>query len=85
MSLHKQKRPTIAGSGTSESIHLQQANKLYFNMILENEECALFCCEVLEHFDDLINKHWVGDPVIEKSQRHNLYLALAKMNDREAI
>jgi hypothetical protein len=85
MTFHKQKRPTIAGSGTSKSIHLQQANNPYFNMILDNEECVLFCCEILQHFDDLVNKHWIGDPVIDKAQRLNLYLALAKLNDREAI
>ena len=60
MAHHKQKRPAIAGPGISENIHLQQANNKYFNMILSNPACASFCCELLELFEDLLNRYCPG-------------------------
>jgi hypothetical protein len=80
MTYQKQKRPTIAGSGISKNIHLDQANDVYFNMIMENTECARFCCDVLRNFDELLNKYWIGDPCIEESNRIRLYLALSQMD-----
>jgi len=85
MGLHKQKRPTVEGSGTSESIHLDKANDPYFSMIFHNEECALFCREVLKNYDELLNLYWVGDPIIEKHNRLGLYLTLAKLDNEERI
>lgn len=82
MSLGQKKSPTIAGSSSSESIHLQLANDPYFNMIVGNEECAAFCSEMLSHFESLVNEYLAHDAVIEREQRLNLYLALVEIDKR---
>lgn len=83
MTHQKQKSPNRAETGFSENIHLLQANNSYFNMILDNEECALFCCDVLRHFDDLLNKHVIGRPYIAPKDRIAFYLQLSMTNKED--
>jgi len=53
----------------------------YLNMMLNNNECALFCREALIHFDELLEKYSLNAQV-EQSQRLNLYLSLAESDRR---
>ena len=74
------KSPNWEERGSSQNIHNGRVNKQYFSMILANQECQYFCCEVLMHLDSLINKYCQGDLTIERSKRVDMYLALASLD-----
>ncbi|HAU67125.1 MAG TPA: hypothetical protein DCW52_01870 [Gammaproteobacteria bacterium] len=81
---HQTKKSLTPGgkSGRSKIIQLETLNSLYFNMILRDSECAIFCCQILDHFESLMNKHYKGEPKIERSKRVDTYLALASLDKR---
>ena len=56
------KKPSYEDSAISKSVHLPSANNPYFNMILSNPACALFCCELLELFEDLLKRFCPNNP-----------------------
>jgi hypothetical protein len=62
MTLQTKKKPSCEDSANSKSVHLPSANNPYFNMILSNPACALFCCELLELFEDLLNRFCPDNP-----------------------
>ena len=76
MIIHKKKCPTVAGSSISETIHLEPVNNPYFSMILNNRECALFCFELLETFDDLIGKFCPDNPQAFKINELSVFVSL---------
>ena len=76
MRFHKKKCPTIAGSSTSETIHLEPVNNPYFNMILNNKECALLCIEFLELFDSLLNDLCNCDPRVFRGNEIKAFVSL---------
>ena len=70
------KSPTFAESSLPENIHLSSVNSIYFNMILSNDECASFCCEVLRTFDDLLNKYCPDNPHAYKGHELDVFISL---------
>ncbi len=76
MNFLKKKSPTFAESSLSENIHLSSVNSIYFNMILSNDECAKFCCDVLRTFDDLLNKYHSDNPHAYKGHELDVFISL---------
>lgn len=68
--------PNLAERGSSENIHQDIANNPYFNMIITNLECALFCCAVLEQFDDLLERFCPDNPRVYKANELDLFISL---------
>ena len=67
---HQTKKSLTPGgkSGRSKIIQLETLNSLYFSMILSDSECAIFCCQILDHFESLMNKHYKGESGEVESQ-----------------
>jgi hypothetical protein len=77
------KNPTCEESGNSKSIHLRPANNPYINMIVTNKACESFCVEVLQHFDDLLNRYCPDRPRAYKGNELDAFISLFQI-DREA-
>ena len=78
---HKQKSPNRAEMGFSKTIHQDIVNSTYFNMILTNQECAKFCCELLEQFDSLLNQYTSDNPSVFKGSELNVFISLYNLNN----
>lgn len=66
MNDQKQKRPALAESGISKSIHLDPVNNPYLNMMRNNRECTFLCCEFLQIFGELLVKCCLDNPQVFK-------------------
>jgi hypothetical protein len=66
------KKPSYEDSANSKSVHLPSANNPYFNMILSNPACALFCCEL---FEDLLNRFYPDYPRAFKVSELDAFIA----------
>ena len=81
MNEHKRKCPTLAESGISKTIHLDPVNNPYLSMILTNQECAIFFCEVLQTLDDLLNQFCASSPQIYKGNELEAFIALYNLRN----
>jgi hypothetical protein len=79
---HPKKNQRGLDAGISKNIHLLQANKAYFNMILTNDERTVFWNEVLQQFLDLLNEFCHGNPIMYKASGQSLSTASYNLNKR---
>jgi hypothetical protein len=75
MNPQKRESQTPKKSGISESVHIETANNQYFNIILSNPPSALFCCELLELFEDLLNSFYPDYPRAFKVSELDAFIA----------
>ena len=80
MNIQIKKSSTFAEPSYSENIHISDVNNSYFNMIMNNDECMNFCCEVLRVYDDLLNKYCFDNPHAYKGHELEVFFTLYNLN-----